>query len=106
MTSENAPPVSRVLMAAVIGMGVLIVLGTATLVGVVVTRALHPHAAIPATAAARELALPVATGTRVGALAARPDGTIAVTLMSPGGDRVVIWDPAAGRTVASLFLTP
>lgn len=40
------PPVSRVLMAAVIGMGVMIVIGTAGLIGVVVHRAMHPHQAI------------------------------------------------------------
>ncbi len=53
---------------------------------------------------APRLALP--GGGRLIAEAVRPDGSLALQISSPQGDRVVIWDPETNRIVAQIILTP
>ncbi|AQS87499.1 hypothetical protein A0U93_05615 [Neoasaia chiangmaiensis] len=91
-------------MGAVIGMGVLIVVGTIGLGAVIVHRLAHGH--IPsATVAATELALSVPAGTQVRSVTAVGDGRLAVQLHAENADRVVLWDPASGRVVGQLLLS-
>lgn len=110
---------SRALLAAVIGMGVLLFIGSLALVGVLVHRMMHP-VATPATAvagpvaaqpvvagadAAGDLVMDEAPGTHVQAVTARADGLLAVVLTGGGvADRVVVWDPSGRRIVARLVL--
>ncbi|MCE2576294.1 hypothetical protein [Komagataeibacter sp. FNDCR2] len=112
---------SRALLAAVIGMGVLLFIGSLGLVGVLVHRMMHPQATQQAATA--HLAAPVAvtagaggygdltldepSGTRIESVAVRPDGMVVAVLA--GGDRagrIIIWDPAGQRVVARLVLAP
>ena len=109
---------SRALLAAVIGMGVLLFIGSLALVGVLVHRMMHPAPAPAAVVAGTVTAPPVsmgadaagdlvmdeAPGTHVQAVTARPDGLLAVVLGGGGADRVVLWDPAGRRIVARLVL--
>lgn len=111
---EN-PAVSRGLMASVIIMGVLIVMGTLGLVGTVVWRSMHRSAVVPVRHDSVSAAPLIysATVTRIAgadeaqiqSVAARPDGTVLVTLRGRAGDELLIWDPAAGRILARLKLT-
>ena len=112
------PPVSRALMAAVIGMGVLIVLGTAGLIGVVIHRAMAPATAHMTAAGSSVPALPVASGGdahgaplfvyrgggHVLSQAVRPDGSISLVLDTPAGQQVVIWSPETNRIVGRFSL--
>ncbi|GAN99661.1 hypothetical protein Gxy13693_024_077 [Komagataeibacter xylinus NBRC 13693] len=111
---------SRALLAAVIGMGILLFIGSLALVGVLVHRMMHPAAPHPVAVAGATVPAPVmagpgvqagdlvveeAPGTHVQSVTARPDGLLAVVLT--GGesvDRVVLWDPAGHRIVARLVL--
>jgi hypothetical protein len=102
----------RALLAAVIVMGVMIALGTATLIAVVVGRMTHrpPHAAalaLPvAGAAVPVLALGEPPGTRIASVARQSDTLLAVTLTGGGvADRLLIWDIASGRVIATLTLS-
>ncbi|AOX17482.1 hypothetical protein [Kozakia baliensis] len=106
--TSPSPPVSRGLMAVVIGMGVLIVIGTVVLLGVIVHRLSHPasHAATPLASAVSNTSLPVSPGSRLVGATARADGTLAVILARPEGDRLVIWNPATGQIGARLSLVP
>ncbi|AZV39595.1 hypothetical protein CFR75_02250 [Komagataeibacter xylinus] len=109
---------SRALLAAVIGMGVLLFLGSLALVGVLVHRMMHPA---PPAAAVKTVAGPVVAGpdmaaqaalvvdeppgTTVRAVTARADGLLAVALTGGGvADRIIIWDPLARRIAARLVL--
>ncbi|MBE7730901.1 hypothetical protein [Komagataeibacter sp. FXV3] len=109
---------SRALLAAVIGMGILLFIGSLALVGVLVHRMMHP-VATPATSVAGAVTVPPviagadvsgdlvmdeAPGTHVQAVTARPDGLLAVVLAGGGPDRVVVWDPSGRRIVARLVL--
>ena len=111
---------SRALLAAVIGMGVLLFIGSLVLVGVLVHRVMHPRPAVSAGVQVATLpAPPVAKmtdgmdtlmmdevpGTHVSAVTVRPDGLLVVVLS--GGDvtdRIVVWDPAGRRIVARLVV--
>lgn len=90
----------RALKALVIGMGVLIVAGTVTLVVLLVQRAggVAPSAALPSAASLNQ-----PPGTRLVGIAAL-DHRLAVALTGPGGDRVVLWDPRTGRIESTLRL--
>jgi len=126
--SDAAPSsfsgVPRALMAAVIVMGVAIILGVTVLAVVLVHRMTAPRPAPPAPAIA-SAAPPVVDPSRLGSAAsgtatmfsvppnthirsaaARGDGTIAVVLSADNavGDRIVIWNPASGRIEAGLQL--
>ncbi|GBR20188.1 hypothetical protein LV564_11195 [Komagataeibacter nataicola] len=109
---------SRALLAAVIGMGVLLFLGSLALVGVLVHRMMHPA---PPPAATMAVAGPVVAGpdmpaqaalvvdeppgTAVRSVTARADGLLAVALTGGGvAERIIVWDPAARRITARLVL--
>ena len=107
---------SRALLAAVIGMGVLLFIGSLVRVGVLVHRMMHPRPAVTAdapvatmpvgpvmTMRGESLLLDEAPGTHVQAVTARPDGLLAVVLSGGSrADRIVIWDPVGRRIVARL----
>ena len=96
----------KALVASVIVMGVLILVGTAVLIGTVVHRATH-HAAPAAVAAGQPtLSLDQPAGTRIGSVTRQSDTRLAVVLTGGGiPDRMLVWDLAAGRTVATLRLS-
>lgn len=122
------PPVSRVLMAAVIGMGVMIVIGTAALIGVVVHHAMHPHQVtlqerrVPASpmpgqgnivesgaSQKRGDGAAVFTlhgGGHVLSQIVRPDGSLSLLIATPEGEQIVIWSPESNRVMARLTLSP
>ncbi len=87
----------RMLMTAVVVMGVLIVAGVATVAVTIVTRL----GAAPSAAASFVLDEPA--GTRIAGVAALPD-RLAVTLQGGGPDRVVVLDLRTGRVVAHAAL--
>lgn len=106
---------TKALLAAVIVMGVMILLGTAVLISVVVSRAIHrpnqvgaPSAVAPAridrTAPVLLTALDQPPGTRIASVTRQSDTLLAVTLSGGGSDRLLIWDTAAGQVVARLTL--
>lgn len=109
---------SRALLAAVIGMGVLLFIGSLVLVGVLVHRMMHPQASLPHAVAATpaipheegeygSLMLDEPAGTRIESVTVRPNGMVVAALA--GGDRagrIIIWDPAGRRIVARLVLAP
>jgi hypothetical protein len=81
-------------------MGVLIVFGTALVIGVVLHRMMAPHlAAVVAAPVAAGAAL--GAGEHVGAIAAAgPD--LAIWVSGPAGDRVLLLDPVTGRLTQAL----
>ncbi|MDT8870973.1 hypothetical protein RAA17_07165 [Komagataeibacter rhaeticus] len=111
---------SRALLAAVIGMGVLLFVGSLVLVGVLVHRVMHPRSVVAAGAPPATLPAPPvagsghgadvlmmdeAPGTHVTSVTARPDGLLAVVLSGgDGADRIVVWDPAGQHIVARLVV--
>ena len=86
------------LKALVIGMGVLIVAGTVTLVVLLVQRA----GVSPATRAA-QVVLGEPEGSRIGGVATA-GGALAIWVVRPDGDRVVLVDPANGRRTGEIRL--
>ena len=95
---------TRALLAAVIVMGVMILVGTGALVGVIASRAMHPPrpAALSAGIMPPTL-LDQPPGTRIASVARQSDTLLAVTLSGGGiGDRLLIWDIATGHVVARL----
>ncbi len=92
--------------ALVIFMGVLIILGTALVIGVVVHRltagggaaSVPVGVAVPAAAA-------LAPGERVNAIVAAGSG-LGVWVSGPAGDRVLLVDPASGRVSEALRSVP
>ena len=96
----------RFLLAAVIIMGVMILLGTAVLIATVVHRtARHPHPQGLPAVASTTLVPGQPNGTRIISVVRQSDALLAVTL-SGGGlpDRLLLWDPLSGRIVARLRL--
>jgi len=86
------------MLKAVVGiLGVLIILGTAAVIGTVIHRlyARNPVASMPV-AAQTEAAAGLAPGERVAGIASA-GGDLAVWVTGPKGDRVVLFDPASGR---------
>jgi len=109
------PKVSSSLVAAVVVMGILIVLGTAGLIGVIVHRAMSPGHRKPAMATQglfRSVSqgeaprFVLAGGGRIVAEAVRPDGSVAVQINGPQGDRIVIWNPETNQVAAQFVLAP
>ena len=95
---------------AVLVMGVLILLGTAVIIGTVIRRATSgaPAATAAATAAATGGAPFVAlldepAGTAIGGIVPVRD-LLAVHLRGGGPDRVLLIDPATGATIGRLSL--
>jgi|GEM_PF-1109206 len=105
---DEAPVVPRALMAAVIGMGIAIVVGVAVLIGVIVHRMGSGHGVSAPVVVGRgqgeNVRLAVPGGMRVTGMTARADGSVVVSLRGDAGERVVIWDPVGGRIVATLAL--
>lgn len=97
------PSVPRALTAAVVVMGVLIVVGTVGLGGVIVHRLSHRD--VRPTATATGLDLPRAAGTRIESVTPRNDGTLVLHLLGPDGEELVVWDPDAGRLTARLTMS-
>ena len=96
----------RGLMAAVIGMGVLIVAGVTVLVVVMVQRMSAPPAPIASavvTAPAAETLIDEPAGTRVATISLAGDH-LALQLNGGGPDRVVVVDTRTGRIVARTAL--
>jgi hypothetical protein len=79
-------------------MGVLIVAGTVTLVVLIVQRA----GVAPAGRTA-SIALGEPEGSRIGGIAAS-ERAIAIWVVRPDGDRVVLMDPASGRRTGEVRL--
>ncbi|MBB2158951.1 hypothetical protein ACLRDC_08600 [Gluconacetobacter sacchari] len=106
---------SRGLLAAVIGMGVLLAVGSLVLVAVLVHRIAHPHPAGSARPVAEagvapggdygELVLDEPAGTHVTALTRQDAGLLAVALTGGGPDRVLLWDVAHRRILARLVMS-
>lgn len=116
---------SRALLAAVIGMGIVLAVGSLVLVGVLVHRISHPRATAPATIPApAAVTAPVTTttavlpqdlgrlvldepaGTHVTSIARQADMALAVALTGGGADRVIIWDLAHNRIIGRLQVSP
>jgi hypothetical protein len=91
----------RALKIATIAMGVLIVLGTMTLVVLVARRSAAPAGGTAAVAASAVLDEPA--GTRIAGIATVQD-RLAVQLQGGGADRVVFVDPRTGTVVGRVSL--
>ncbi len=89
------------LKALVIGMGVLIVAGTVTLVVLIVQRSGVGPDGRAGVAAGASLGEP--EGSRIGGIAATA-GAVAIWVVRPDGDRVVLVDPANGRRTGEVRL--
>ena len=101
----------RVLKALVGGMGVLIVLGTALVVGIIIHRVYASYSGPPSMAAIAPgvpgSAVPaagLAPGEHIAGIAAA-GGDVAVWLNGPGGDRLLLVDPTSGRASVVLGAT-
>lgn len=111
---------SRALLAAVIGMGVLLAVGSLVLVGVLVHRISHPRDsatdAAAGTAPAVTQMLPAAdvgrlvldepAGTHIVSLARQGDALLAVALTGGGADRVILWDLVHNRIAGRMQVSP
>ncbi|ACI50268.1 conserved hypothetical protein [Gluconacetobacter diazotrophicus PA1 5] len=103
-------PGSKALLAAVIGMGVLLAVGSLVLVGVLVHRISHPHSVSsvrvvsPPDGAYGPLVLDEPAGTHITAMARQDDAMLAVSLSGGGPDRIVLWDLAHARVAGRLTL--
>jgi hypothetical protein len=102
---------TKALLGLVIAMGVLILAGTATLIGVVVHRLAHPRPAmlavaspIPGATADHPVLFGEPAGTRIAAMVRQSDTTLSILLTGAGPDRIVVWDLAAGRSVTEVRL--
>ncbi|MBA5727409.1 hypothetical protein CPA56_05370 [Bombella sp. TMW2.1889] len=120
-SESNPPRTPKALVAAVIIMGVMIVLGTVLLVGIIIHRMMNHSSASPAPAAPglsraaagpaslagpALLKLPRQADEQVMAVTARPDGLLAIMLKTGQGDaRILLWQPEQARLVAELDLT-
>ena len=86
----------RALKAAVVLMGVLIVVGTTTLIVLLVTR-------VGSTTAPADTVLDEPAGTRIAAASVGPD-KLSVQLQGGGPDRVIIVDLRSGRRIGKVGL--
>jgi hypothetical protein len=92
----------RVLQAAVIAMGVLILAGTAAVVAIVVHRASAPRPSTPAAGAA-PLVLDEPAGSRIAASALTGERLL-LQLSGGGPDRAVVVDLRSGAVLARIGL--
>jgi hypothetical protein len=88
----------RVLTALTVGMGVLILIGSAVLIVTIVKRS-----AAPGTGPTPAVVLDEPAGTRIAALTAVAD-RLAIELQGGGADRVVLIDPRSGQIVGRIGL--
>ncbi|MBW4090557.1 MAG: hypothetical protein HIU82_05540 [Proteobacteria bacterium] len=93
----------RVLTAATIAMGVLILLGTTVLVVTIIHRAAGPAPAAPVGPIALVLHEPA--GTAIAGIAGA-GGRLAIALHGGGPDRVVLVDPRSGVVAGRIALHP
>ncbi|BCI65905.1 hypothetical protein [Acetobacter aceti] len=112
---EQSTFARRGLFAAVIGMGILIILGVGALVAIIIHRMSHPRVPVAAPAG---ISLPIAAtaiqpqafllhepaGTKIEQITWSNGTVMAVRLSGGGPDRVVLWDTTAGRSVGELDL--
>ncbi len=111
MQADKAVP-HRAMLVLVIAMGVLILAGTATLIGVVVHRLAAGHRPVPIAGPVLGAAPGVAAlhqeppGTRITAMTRQSDTLLAIALSGGGPDRVLVWDLAAARSVTEITLAP
>jgi hypothetical protein len=91
----------RVLTAATVAMGALILLGTAVLLVVLLRRADAP----PPAPAALALRLHEPAGTTITGIAAA-GGRLAIALHGGGPDRVVLVDPRTGAVAGRITVAP
>ncbi|WP_426958101.1 DUF6476 family protein [Muricoccus radiodurans] len=90
----------RALKVLVVGMGVLIVAGTVTLVALIVQRAGGVRPELPAVVGA----LGQPEGARIGGIAPAAEGRVAVWVQRPDGDRILLVDGRSGRPVGEVRL--
>jgi hypothetical protein len=106
----------KAMLGLVIVMGLLILAGTATLIGVVVHR-LSQHrpvfatsrqlpVSVPGGAPSQEAIQSEPSGTRITAIARQSDTLLSIALTGGGPDRVLVWDLAAGRRLTEITLPP
>lgn len=105
---------SRGLLAAVIGMGMLLAVGSLVLVGVLIHRIAHPQSAAVARPAAEAAMLPAddfgalvlgePAGTHVTGMTRQDAGLLAVALAGGGPDRILLWDVPHRRIVGRLVM--
>ena len=115
MTEQDYKP-SKALMSAVIGMGFLIVVGVAGLVGVILHRmnAPTPHTlpSVPLTdtptppASTLPVQLNLQPGEHVAGLAGVGAGQLALHIAGQTGDRVVLWDATSGQFHTAITIPP
>jgi len=85
----------RLLKALVIGMGVLIVVGTVTLIVLIVQRTANMGSSFTASGLGQP------EGSRIAGISGA-DKTIAIWVVRPDGERVLLFDPARGRVVGEI----
>lgn len=104
---QDQPQNLRGLKAVVGIMGVLIILGTTVVVGTIIHRLYarfsgpstvpaYVAASVPAPGAAAKAALALAPGEHIAGIAAA-GGELAVWINGPGGDRLLLLNPATGQ---------
>ncbi|HUB45774.1 MAG TPA: DUF6476 family protein [Acetobacteraceae bacterium] len=89
----------RALKILTIAMGVLILAGTAVIIGVIFHRATSPASSAPV-----DLALDQPAGSRIVSIAATQD-RLALQLQGGGADRVVLVDPRTGAVTGQIALS-
>ncbi len=103
---EQSTFARRGLLAAIIGMGILIIVGTVALLAVIMLRMSHPAASSPAISshppAEKTITLQEPAGTTIGQIAWQTGPILAVRLTGGGPDRIILWDTAAGRITGKL----
>lgn len=106
------PRTPKALLAAVIGMGVLIVFGTITLVAIIIHRMnSHPAtAALPVHVPLQDAALPAPAlppGTKILSMARVQDNLLALHILENGmTEKVLLWDVNAHTLTQGLLLPP
>jgi streptogramin lyase len=93
----------RGLKALVIGMGVLIVLGTALVIGLVIKR-LYGASGASAKPVAAMIQVPAPRGAVIGGVAAA-DGEVAVWVKDGAGGRIVLVDPKTNTISGTVTLS-
>ncbi|KXV78636.1 MULTISPECIES: hypothetical protein [Acetobacter] len=106
---EQTPGTPKALMAAVIGMGILIVVGTLGLVGVIIhrmgshtpsTSAALSAPAVPLQDAPARPVLPA--GTHLISMARVRDDLLALHVSTNGEDRILLWQVSTGRILPGI----
>ncbi|KXV61458.1 hypothetical protein AD948_01585 [Acetobacter senegalensis] len=106
---EETPGTPKALLAAVIGMGILIIAGTITLVWVILHRmnAGPTHPSLPASVPLQEDAQGPVTlppGTRLLSMARVQDDLLALHVSENGQDKVLLWQVSTHRLRSGLIL--